>query len=1051
MPRAEHIAAYFTNIKRANKEFTKKELFKDLLHRLYPEDQEIQNIIDAISLGSEKTILNIPRKDKIHRGSADTLYNNIIIEFENDLSKTLNHAKEQLAGYMLGQYHSGLGYNYTLIASDFVTWKVYAPTIESVKTLGTLTESEVILDEIGAASFTLKESNFDDFFFWLDRFLFKEEKRPATLESIEYAFGYTSNVFLESFQELNTYFIEAKKFNEVQVSFEQWRKFLSIAYGSFDATDQNFLIHTYLSIFSKMLAYEILSRDEFIEDKQLEGILDGTIFHKYNIQNFVTNDFFHWVTSERSFNNLKKVFRLVAQELSNFDYDNVSEDVLKGVYQELIDLDTRHSLGEYYTPDWLCERVVAEFDFTNTDKILDPACGSGSFLRAAVQRLKKLNPKLSAEELNDCIHGIDIHPLSVQIAKTTLLLSLGKDVINARKPIHLNIILANTLLAPDGVQDLFGSEFQLTIDRERYSLNTQMLENKNVFDGAIAFCDELAEQTLGQSEMKLDSFEKAIKQYGANTRAVSGSFYKIYKGLKKAKENGRDGIWKFIILNLYKPYFLSNTFTHIVGNPPWFTYSSIRNEEYQDILFALADRYKIKPEKNANFPHLEIAAIFLAYCSNYFLEKEGKLAFVLPRSFFSADHHDNTRSGKAEGFVIKDIWDLDGVSPLFRIPSCVLFTQKVEGGFPTSFKKSGLDGKKIFGKIKNHNCNWDAASNLLTESSVKYYYTQRGKTSAFTNKKSKKIGQENPYKRLFKQGATIVPRGFYFVDINQEMPPDLKNRIINIKTAEGVKADAKKPWRGLEFENRIESKWLYRTAISKNVLPFHLLNPEYVTLPILIEMVDGKKKINLLQHDKIREIGDLNAARWFKQASDIWNIHKTEKNEKMTSENYLNWKNKLENQNLNAPFLVLYNSSAKDANSTVVARAAIDLEFIVESTAYVFYTFNDREAYYLSTILNSAIPNKLIKDFQAKGLFGARHVHKKILDVFYPKFDKKKEVHLRLAKLGEVCHKKANDFVKENPPTKLTPYHLGRYRLDIKKHLSKELEEIDKIVKELVQ
>ena len=80
--------------------------------------------------------------------------------------------------------------------------------------------------------------------------------------------------------------------------------------------------------------------------------------------------------------------------------------------------------------------------------------------------------------------------------------------------------------------------------------------------------------------------------------------------------------------------------------------------------------------KGANFPHLEIAAIFLSYCTNYFLKEEGKLAFVLPRSFFSADHHDNTRSGKAKGLKLTDIWDLQEVHPLFRIPSCVLFLKK---------------------------------------------------------------------------------------------------------------------------------------------------------------------------------------------------------------------------------------------------------------------------------------------------------------------------------------------------------------------------------------
>ena len=148
------------------------------------------------------------------------------------------------------------------------------------------------------------------------------------------------------------------------------------------------------------------------------------------------------------------------RKFPSFDFDNVDEDVLKGVYQELIDIDTRHSLGEYYTPDWLCERIVKEFEFKKTDKILDPACGSGSFLSAAIHRIKELNPKVNVEELNEQIYGIDIHPLSVQIAKTTLLLALGKEIINAKKPVYLKYYSRKYLLAPEGVQNLFGNEFQ---------------------------------------------------------------------------------------------------------------------------------------------------------------------------------------------------------------------------------------------------------------------------------------------------------------------------------------------------------------------------------------------------------------------------------------------------------------------------------------------------------------------------------------------------------------------------------------------------------------
>ena len=85
----EEIKNYFNKVITANKEATKKEAFKDLLNRLYKNDEEILAIVDNITKGAEKTILNIPRGDKLHKGSADTLYNKVIIEFENSLKVSL--------------------------------------------------------------------------------------------------------------------------------------------------------------------------------------------------------------------------------------------------------------------------------------------------------------------------------------------------------------------------------------------------------------------------------------------------------------------------------------------------------------------------------------------------------------------------------------------------------------------------------------------------------------------------------------------------------------------------------------------------------------------------------------------------------------------------------------------------------------------------------------------------------------------------------------------------------------------------------------------------
>ena len=1046
------IKEYFHKVKQANKEHTKKEAFKDLLNRLYSADKDILKLIDKISLGSEKTILNIPRKDKLHKGSADTLYNKIIIEFENDLKQTLTHAKEQLAGYLLGQFNSGEGYNFTLIASDFVTWKVYAPAVECIDKLKELKEDELKLEEVKSASFVLNEKNAEDFYYWIDRFLFKEEKQRATLKRIEEAFGYQSNVFIESYQVLSNWFNEAKKYGEVQVSYEQWNKFLSVAYGSFDGRESIFLIHTYLSVFSKMLAYSVVSNDDYIDDRELKAILDGTVFHKYNIRNFVDNDFYHWVVSDRNFKSLKKVFRLIAQEISSFDFNKVDEDVLKGVYQELIDLDTRHSLGEYYTPDWLCERIVKEFEFKRTDKILDPACGSGSFLRAAIHRIKELNPNSNAETINEQIYGIDIHPLSVQIAKTTLLLALGKEIIDAKNPVYLNIILANTLLAPEGVENLFGNDFTLNIDKENYKLTTQVLDDVKLFDEALEICDELADQTMSKKNESEEVFEnilrKKLKGHSLNKQIIE-SFYKVYKGLKSVKEKGRDSIWKFIVQNLYKPYFLAGKFDYIIGNPPWFTYSSVKNEEYQNTLNELADTYNVKPEKVANFPHLEIAAIFLANCSNYFLKEKGTTAFVLPRSFFSADHHDNTRSGKASGFKFSKIWDMDDVTPLFRVPSCVFIVEKYD---KKAAPINGLPGLKFSGRLTEHNCNLQTAAEKLTEENVKWYYVKQGKSSAFSDKKTKSNTNENPYKKHFKQGATIVPRCFYFIDIDQELPKDYNDRIINIKTSEAIEADAKKPWKGLKFTGKIESKFIFRTALAKSILPFALYKPDLVALPILIKNDgQGKRGIKLQSANDLMQEGYLNASKWFKYAENNWDILKTEKSKKMTSNDRLDFQRGLSDQNVNAKYLVLYNTSGKDANCVVVDRDEIDFEFLVDHKNYLLTTNSKLESFYLAAILNSSIPNERMKAFQSKGLFGERDIHKKILDVYFPRFDESNEIHNKLSQLSEQSHKKTKQYLELNPPQQeLSAIHLGRLRVAIKKHLAEEMKEIDKLVKKVV-
>jgi hypothetical protein len=59
---------------------------------------------------------------------------------------------------------------------------------------------------------------------------------------------------------------------------------------------------------------------------------------------------------------------------------------MKVLYESVIAPDTRHRLGEYYTPDWLAAAMVEKaVDDPLQQRVLDPACGSGTFLFQAVR------------------------------------------------------------------------------------------------------------------------------------------------------------------------------------------------------------------------------------------------------------------------------------------------------------------------------------------------------------------------------------------------------------------------------------------------------------------------------------------------------------------------------------------------------------------------------------------------------------------------------------------------------------------------------------------
>jgi hypothetical protein len=91
-----HTEALYNDLRRANTEQAKKERFLQYLTVVFTGDPSAQKLISAIALGAERTIANITRGAQLTRGRADSHTETIIIEWEKDLSRTGEHAREQL-------------------------------------------------------------------------------------------------------------------------------------------------------------------------------------------------------------------------------------------------------------------------------------------------------------------------------------------------------------------------------------------------------------------------------------------------------------------------------------------------------------------------------------------------------------------------------------------------------------------------------------------------------------------------------------------------------------------------------------------------------------------------------------------------------------------------------------------------------------------------------------------------------------------------------------------------------------------------------------------
>lgn len=993
-------------------------------------------------------------------GRPDALLGNLLVEFKIDLETKLRDAESQLELYTAILW-SNQGKNrigYLAMACDGMRFVVYKPS--SAKKPGqTVDPSDVGLvqiDEIDLSSFR----NHPDYaFVWLDRYILYKSKIPPTGEAFAERFGHESPSYKEAALILKDAWSIAK--GSTQAVYDEWGRYLRYVYGSQVASEELFLKHTYLATLAKLMVYLYYSDGK--PPKSMEetlNVLKGLSFRQWNVLNFLEEDFFSWIGRKDVEEDGVATCNLLLNVLSTFDFTMIDEDVLKTLYQELVDPEERHDIGEYYTPDWLAERIIRTVLDGNPElSVLDPACGSGTFLVAALHHkqkaLKALQPHNLLNHLAECVVGIDIHPLAVIVAKANYLLATRDLLKQRRGAFTLPVYMANSIVLPSEVQEVSGGLRTYTVtvnlgEKEvKLGIPTIIAEDPRLIDPVIAairsYAEFLAQEHTPNKrtfQNQLDLISPAVAKLPEHERVVD-TLFETSLAMRTIIDARKDTIWSFILRNIYRPLFLSKKgFAALVGNPPWLSFRYVEDVGYQSDLKSLMRKYGIFPEAKL-ITQMELATLFLLRVADLYLQPSGIVSFVMPRSVFVADQHDSFRR-RAKGVGITHIADFEGVSPLFNVPCCVVIAQK---GKVSSYP---VEGTVAEGELPRKNAKLDEASKALRTRKTKFVLCEVGGRSFLTEGEVPlKFTGQSAYFKDFIQGATIYPRVYWIVDPKPHPKIGFDPTFPYVESSKRAISTAKEEYKGLKLEGNVEARFLYAVVTGSELAPFSNL-----PLPVSVLPIEQSGNVfGMVRREEATKKGFGGLAAWLQRVEESWEEKRGEKAKKVDIYDYLDWGGKLTKQNPSAKHKVVYNAAGTNLVSCVLTQREMSVKVndqelilqgvVAEHKVVCYETDDEEEAYYLAAILNSSTLDRLVKPMQSRGQWGERDLEKKPLEFPIPRYAPQNRVHRTLSDLGKSCAKDASAIL----PALLQKYSsIGKIRRELRKSIKDKLDKIDSLV-----
>ena len=278
--------------------------------------------------------------------------------------------------------------------------------------------------------------------------------------------------------------------------------------------------------------------------------------------------------------------------------------------------------GVYYTPQYIVEYIVKNTvgekisnkspDNINEIKILDPACGSGSFLVGTYQYLLDHRLKFYTEKKN--IKTALKKGIIYQVDAETFRLSIAE-----KKSILLN--------------NIFGVDIdKQAVEVTKLSLLLKLMENEN---------SEYSDSLFKHSDLKiLPNLSDNIK---CGNSLIGSDFYDntqidLFDDAEIRKINVFD--WE----DEFSEIFANGGFDAVIGNPPWVDIKGLDKTQVQ--------YYFSKYQSTVN--RINLYAIFVEK-SLQILKTKGSFGFIIPNSILYQSSYEKLRKIILKNFTISNL------------------------------------------------------------------------------------------------------------------------------------------------------------------------------------------------------------------------------------------------------------------------------------------------------------------------------------------------------------------------------------------------------------